>query len=91
MAQVEVQVVGVSLGEIGRVMLDANTVAELINQLALKFGPKVKQALFDDNGHIDLTIQILINGKTWVERDKLETTRLKDGDTVIILGAMAGG
>lgn len=92
MAQVELQVVGVpSLAEVGRTTLQAYNVAELIDQLTLKFGPKVKQSLFDDNGHVDLTVQILINGQTWVERDKLKTTRLKDGDTVLILGAMAGG
>lgn len=66
------------------------TVSDLIAHLVERYGRKAKQALYDDQGKVDPVIQVLLNGKVWVTRDRLDTA-LQDGDNVVLMMMMAGG
>ncbi len=69
---------------------EGETVNDLIEDLVQRFGPKAKQALYDEKGELDLMIQILLNEKEWVTRDRLDTP-LKEGDTLAFMFLAAGG
>ena len=66
------------------------TVNDLIAHLVARFGRKARQALYDQKGELDPVLQVLLNGKEWVTRDRLDTT-LHDGDNVMLVMMMAGG
>ncbi|MFQ5886599.1 MAG: MoaD/ThiS family protein [Anaerolineae bacterium] len=69
---------------------EGETVNDLIEHLVKRFGPQAKQALYDEKGELDLMIQILLNEKEWVTRDRLDTP-LKEGDTLAFMYLAAGG
>lgn len=69
---------------------DGETVKDMVEYLITTYGRKARQALYDENGKFDLTIQMLINGEQWVTQDLFDTP-MKDGDSVLILIMMAGG
>lgn len=69
---------------------EGETVNDLIEDLVKRFGPQAKRALYDEKGEVDLMIQILLNEKEWVTRDRLDTP-LKEGDTLAFMFLAAGG
>jgi len=70
--------------------LDGRTVGDLVRQLVSRYGQRARDALLDEQGQLDLEVQLLINRTTWINRDQLDTA-LDDGDEVMILMLMAGG
>ena len=66
------------------------TVSDLIEHLVTRYGRKARQALYDKNGELDPVVQVLLNGKEWVNHDRLDTA-LQDGDSVMLIMMMAGG
>jgi len=66
------------------------TVADLVNYLAEKYGKAAKEALLDEEGKLDNIIQILINEEKWVVHDELDVP-LKEGDSVILMLLVVGG
>lgn len=70
--------------------LEGETVADLIDYLVLRYGQKAKKALQDERGQLDMSIQLLLNGKEWITHDRLDT-RLKEGDSIAFMLLAAGG
>ena len=66
------------------------TIRKVIDHLTQQFGPSAKKALYHPKGDLDFTIQIALNGKKFITRDKLDTS-LKGGDTLTFMLLMAGG
>ncbi len=66
------------------------TVNDLIEHLVARYGRKARQALYDDEGELDLMVQVLLNGEQWIARDQLDTP-LQDGDSVMLMMMMGGG
>jgi len=72
------------------VEFDGGTAGDLIRHLLDRHGAKAKKALYDTDGELDLTIQILLNEKEWISHDRLDRP-LADGDTLIFMLLAAGG
>jgi MoaD family protein len=66
------------------------TVGDLLDHLMQRHGPRARRALLDEDGELDLVVQVVINQATWVNREQLDTP-LSDGDAVTIMVPMAGG
>jgi molybdopterin converting factor small subunit len=66
------------------------TVADLLDHLAERYGRAAREALLDEEGDLDAIIQILINEEQWVVHDDLDVP-LKKGDTVILMLLVVGG
>lgn len=66
------------------------TVGDLIQHLLHRHGSKARRALHDQDGELDLTIQILLNEREWVSHEDLDRP-LADGDTLIFMLLAAGG
>ena len=78
----------------GKKELDVNfegkTVSDLIGYIVKRYGPKAGEAILDEDGQLDITIQVLLNGRDWITRDCFDTV-LKDGDSVALMLMVAGG
>ena len=70
--------------------LAGKTVRDLVQHIVGRHGARARGALFDDAGELDLTIQLLLNEKEWISRDRLDT-RLSDGDSLYFMFLAGGG
>ena len=79
------------IGKKTDVALAGKTVMDLISQLSRRFGPKVRQALCDPEGNLDLTIQVMVNDVGFLPREAFSRKALQNGDTVKFLLLAGGG
>ena len=79
------------MGKKRDVEISGETVMDLIMHLVRRFGPKVRQALLDSEGNLDLTIQAMINDTGFLPREALSQKTLQDGDTIRFLLLAGGG
>jgi len=70
--------------------VSGETVKDVIDELIRRYGKKVRDALYDSEGNLDLMIQIALNGKSFIPADK-HNTPLKEGDNLIFMLLLAGG
>lgn len=68
-----------------------NTIKEVIDELIKCYGKKVRDAFYDLDGNFDPTIQIAINGKSFVSADQHKIPLLKEGDNLTFMMLLAGG
>jgi MoaD family protein len=64
-------------------------VGEVLRSLTREY-PDTKEQLFGDDGELNRYVNVYLNDEDVRVLDGLETA-VKDGDTVVILPAMAGG
>jgi molybdopterin converting factor small subunit len=76
-----------------RTDLDFNggTVADLVDRLVGRFGPKAREVLLDGEGQLDLTIQVMVNDEGFLAREELSNRPLKDGDRIRFMLLVGGG
>jgi sulfur carrier protein ThiS len=70
---------------------DGASLSDLVQQITGLFGSKARQALLDSDGHLDLTIQIMVNDEGFVAREGLSDRQLRDGDRVRFMLLVGGG
>ncbi|MEZ0323124.1 MAG: MoaD/ThiS family protein [Hydrogenothermaceae bacterium] len=73
----------------GEVTVEASTIAELIDVLEREF-PGIKGRLVDENGEIRKFVNFFVNNED-IRFLQGKDTPIKDGDTVVIIPAIAGG
>ena len=66
------------------------TIEDLVEHIAGRYDPKVRSFLLDEEGKLDMSFQVLLNGEEWVQRKEMGKT-LRDGDAVAIMMLAAGG
>ena len=71
--------------------LKGQTMADLLVELINKYGDGMKKIFWDESSKFDTSIQIFINGRNYVEIDKMIETQLSDGDTVAFITLLNGG
>jgi len=67
-----------------------NTVKNVIDELIRRYGKKVRDALYDQEGNFDPMIQIAHDGKSFIPANKHDTP-LHDGDSLTFMLLLAGG
>jgi sulfur carrier protein ThiS len=70
---------------------DGGTVADLVDRLVGRFGPKAREVLLDGGGQLDLTIQVMVNDEGFLARENLPERQLKDGDRIRFMLLVGGG
>ena len=73
----------------GEVQVGAGNVKELIDQLEKNY-PGIKDRICDDSGKVRRFVNIYLNEED-IRFLKQEETKLKDGDEISIVPAIAGG
>lgn len=76
-------------GDRDEVKIDASNVAEMIEKLE-KECPGIKERICDENGEVRRFINLYVNNED-IRFLNGKDTELKDGDTVSIIPAIAGG
>ncbi len=79
------------IGKKAVVEMPAGSVADLVKSLTARFGPKARQVLLDEEGGLDLTIQVMVNEEGFLAREELASRRLEDGDRVTFMLLVGGG
>jgi len=67
------------------------TVKEVLDELIRRYGRKVGEAFCDPEGNFDPSIQISLNGKSFITVDEHSKPLIKEGDTVTFMMLLAGG
>ena len=70
-------------------VVEAGTVAELIQQLGDRF-PGFREQVLTDSGELHRYVNVYVNDEDARYLDKLDT-KVADGDTVSLLPSVAGG
>lgn len=70
--------------------ISGNTVRDVIDKLIRLYGKKAREAFYDEKGNFDVTVQITLNGKTFIPADK-HLTPLNEEDTLVFMLLLAGG
>lgn len=73
----------------GEVTVEASSIGELIEALDREF-PGIKERLVDENGEIRKFVNFFVNDED-IRFLQGKDTPIKDGDTVAIIPAIAGG
>ena len=71
------------------IMVEAQTVRDLIEKLVAKYGNNLASRLLDENGRLRRFINIYVNDRN-IRVDETDV-ELRDGDQVLILPAVSGG
>ena len=67
------------------------TVADLVDHLVGRFGAKDREMLLDEEGQLDLSIQVMVNEEGFLAREELQRRGLRDGDHVRFVLIVGGG
>lgn len=79
------------IGKKADIEMSGETVMDLITHLIRRYGPKVRQAILDSDGHLDLTIQVMVNDEGFLPRDAIGQKKIQEGDAVKFLLLAGGG
>jgi sulfur carrier protein ThiS len=79
------------IGKKAELEFTGRTVADLVDQLVGRFGPKARRVLLDGEGRLDLTIQVMVNDEGFLNRGDLPGRELKDGDRIRFMLLVGGG
>ena len=71
--------------------LKGGSVADLVQHLAGRFGPRAREVLLDGEGQLDPTIQVMVNDEGFLPRDGLPQRALEDGDRIRLMLLVGGG
>jgi hypothetical protein len=63
-----------------------NTVADVLSELAGKYGPVINRMLLDEQGEIDMELRVFLNQRTFLEYGQRMQVALNDGDALLIMG-----
>lgn len=74
----------------GKVELEAENVADALENLKRQFGTKFTDQLYDPSGKIKDYYILLLSGHT-VDREEIKKTEVKEGDILHIFPPIAGG
>ena len=79
------------IGKKADIDMPGDTVKDLIKHLIQRFGTKVRQAILDSEGNLDLIIQVMLNDEGFIPREAIDHQKIHQGDTVKFLLLAAGG
>jgi sulfur carrier protein ThiS len=79
------------IGKKAEIDFQGGTVADLVDQLAGRFGVKDRPMLLDREGQLDPTIQVMVKEGGFLAREELHKRGLKDGDHVRFVLIVGGG
>ena len=64
-----------------------SSIGDLIDELAAKYGRKIKQELLDEDGNLEHAYSLIVGGKP----ARSLSDKVEDGDDVVITMMMVGG
>lgn len=71
--------------------ISKGTVKEVLDELMRRYGKKVRDGFYDSEGNFDLSIQTVLDGKSFIKVDEHQNPLIKEGATVTFMLLLAGG
>ena len=71
-------------------MIDG-TLSDLVAHIVDRKGPQAGKILLDQEGQLDMAIQVMINDEGFLSRDEYSHRILKEGDSVKFMLLVGGG
>jgi len=79
------------IGKKSQVEMTDGTLSDLVAHIVKRHGPQAGNALLDQEGQLDITIQVMINDEGFLSRDEYSQRILKEGDSVKFMLLVGGG
>ena len=79
------------IGKRSQLEMTDGTLSDLVAHIVNRHGPKAGHILLDQEGQLDLTIQVMINDEGFLPRDDYSHRILNDGDQVKFMLLVGGG
>ena len=79
------------IGKKAQLEIADGTLSDLVMRIIDKLGPPARKILLDQEGELDMTIQVMINDEGFLPRDEYSKRVLRDGDEVKFMLLVGGG
>ena len=79
------------IGKTSQLEMAEGTVADVISHLVDRVGRQSRKILLDQDGQLDMTIQVMVNDEGFLPRSEYSQRNLKDGDAVKFMLLVGGG
>jgi sulfur carrier protein ThiS len=79
------------IGKTSQLEMADGTVADLVERIVSRHGPRARKILLDHSGQLDLAIQVMVNDEGFLDRSEYAQRFLKDGDRVKLMLLVGGG
>lgn len=94
--KVQVEVLGLPtlsrlIGKKSELEFAGSTVSDIVSHIVGRHGSGARKALLDEDGRLDLVIQVMINNEGILPRDQYDRRELKEGDQVKFMLLVGGG
>ncbi len=94
--QTKINIIGLpplaaAIGAASCIEWPGGTIGQMIDWLSERHGPIVKEQLCDDQGDLDPTIQVMMHEQPRIQRDRVLSHPLCDGDGLSFVLLAAGG
>ena len=79
------------IGKKSQLEMADGTLADVISHIVDRIGQPARKILLDPSGHLDLSIQVMVNDEGFLPRSEYTQRILKDGDSVKFMLLVGGG
>ena len=79
------------IGKKSQLEMADGTVADLVARIVDRHGRPAGKILLDQEGQLDMTIQVMVNNEGFMPRSEYSQRNLKDGDSVKFMLLVGGG
>ena len=79
------------IGKTSQIDMADGTVADVVSHIVKRSGQPARKILLDQNGQLDLSIQVMVNDEGFLSRDDYNKRSLKEGDKVKFMLLVGGG
>ena len=79
------------IGKKSQLEMADGTLADLVVRIVDRHGPRAGKILLDQEGQLDMAIQVMINDEGFLPRNEYSQRNLKDGDAVKFMLLVGGG
>ena len=79
------------IGKKSQLEMADGTLADIVARIVDSHGPQARKILLDQEGQLDMAIQVMINDEGFLPRNEYSQRNLKDGDAVKFMLLVGGG
>jgi sulfur carrier protein ThiS len=79
------------IGKKSQLELADGTLSDLVAHIVDRHGPRAGKILLDQEGQLDMAIQVMVNDEGFLPRSEYSLRNLKDGDAVKFMLLVGGG
>ena len=79
------------IGKKSQQQMTDGTLSDLVGHIVKRYGPTAGKILLDQEGQLDMAIQVMINDEGFLPREDYSQRILNDGDSVKFMLLVGGG